>query len=219
MRRALILAAFSALAALLGLAVWGCVGVTHHLVIAIDRLGDAGMSITQTAAKLNGPHGTIAMTDEDVGAAKSLIIHADLVARHEQQSLGAMDAGASEITQNLNATVLDLRKTILTANGTAAAAGDTLRAAQPALGALAATENAATRSLNDLDARIDDPRVGDLLESLRSGVTSANAITADARRVADDATAKYFKPTPWYRKVLPYATTGAKIAAYALPWP
>ena len=38
------------------------------------------------------------------------------------------------------------------------------------------------------------------------------------RIVADSATAQYFKPLPWYRRAVPYVTTGAKIAAYALPW-
>jgi hypothetical protein len=99
-------------ATLLGVAVWGCFGVTHHLIVAIDHAGDAAAGVTQTVAKLNGPHGTIAMADEDAGAAKSLIVHADMAARHEQQQLTTWDTRGDILFANINDGVTDLRGTI-----------------------------------------------------------------------------------------------------------
>jgi hypothetical protein len=214
------------LTALLGVTVWGCFGMARHIIVAVDKLGDAGAGLAQTAAKLNGPHGTIAMTDEDVGAAKSLIIHADLAARHEQQQLTTWDARGAVLFANLNGGVTDLRATVNALTQTANAATGSAQAAAGALAGVERTVAAAQPLLShsdavvvDLDRRVNDPRVDALLADMHSEMVSANAITADARRVADDATAKYFKPLPWYRKALPYLTTGAKIAAYALPWP
>lgn len=97
MRRFAAVYLLSLLTALCGLAAWGCFGLCGHAIAAVDKLGDAGAGLAQTAGKLNGKHGTIAMLDEDVGAGKSLIVHADLVARHEQQQLTVWDARGSEL--------------------------------------------------------------------------------------------------------------------------
>ena len=99
-------------AALLALTVWGFFGLNRHLIVAIDQCGDAATGIEQTTAALSGKHGTIAMVDEDAGAAKSLIVHADLVARHEQQSLNAWDTNGTVLFNNINGTVTDLRGTV-----------------------------------------------------------------------------------------------------------
>ncbi len=133
MRRAVTIYALTVMTALLGLAAWGCCGLARHIIVAVDRLGDAGAGLAETAAKLNGPHGTIAMADEDAGAAKSLIVHGDLVARHEQQQLTAWDERGTVLFANLNGGVSDLRTTITAAAGTARAATATLGEGQRTL--------------------------------------------------------------------------------------
>ena len=72
--------------------------------------------------------------------------------------------------------------------------------------------------MQDFDTLLKDPTIPETLTNAEQITWNANEITFDAKRVADDATKKYFTPLPWWRKAIPYATAGAKIAAYALPW-
>ena len=90
-------------------------------------------------------------------------------------------------------------------------ANETIAAIDPAL-------RDADQTLSDLDALLKDRSITATLANLQNITAQGQAILGDARSVADSATAKYFKPLPWYRRAVPYVTTGAKIAAYALPW-
>ena len=196
--------------ALLGLAVWGCCGLTAHIIIAVDRLGDAGAGLAQTAAKLNGKHGTIAMLNEDVGASKSLIIHADLVARHEQQSLSTWDQRGSDLFNNVNGAVTDLRGTFNATAGTATAAteliaesADTVRILNDPRKGLPATLDNANGVANDLRALT--PELQRTATASANTMEHVNGIAADGQKVAThyeqiiDNPKKY----PWYLRMLP----------------
>jgi len=126
MRRVVTIYALAITTALAALAVWGCCGLMRHVIVAVDKFGDAGAGLAQTTAHLNAPHGTIAMIDEDAGASKSLIIHADLVARHEQQQLNTWDERGTALFDNANGAVTDLRATINAGTKTEDAATETL---------------------------------------------------------------------------------------------
>ncbi len=156
--------------ALLGVAVWGCCGVARHIIIAVDHLGDAGTALAQTAARLNDPHnGTLKMIDEDVGATKSLIVHADLVARHEQQQLDIWDQRGDILFANANGAVSDLRTTLNAATGTLNESTQTMRGAGPALA--------------DLDSLIRsfDAAAPDMQRAMK-GIASTSAQTAGISR-------------------------------------
>lgn len=166
-------AAIATVAAILALTVWGCIGVAHHLIMALD-------GITQTTTKLNGPHGTIAMADEDIGAAKSLIIHADLVARHEQQSLNTWDARAAQLFDNINGGVTDLR-------GAINAGADMARAATGTVGAMQGTASAGTDLLAEAAKsfrQVNDPHVGiaATLGNLNGGIDDARKLAPEVAR-------------------------------------
>ena len=196
--------------ALLGLAVWGCCGLTAHIIIAVDHLGDAGTGLAQTAAKLNGKHGTIAMLNEDVGASKSLIIHADLVARHEHQSLSTWDQRGSALFNNVDGAVTDLRGTFNATAGTATAATeliaestDTVRILNDPRKGLPATLNNANGVANDLRALT--PELQRTATASANTMEHVNGIAADGQKVAThyeqiiDNSKKY----PWYLRMLP----------------
>ncbi len=174
--------------ALCGLAVWGCCGLTRHIIVAVDHLGDAGAGIAQTAAKLNGRHGTIAMMDEDAGAAKSLIIHADLAARHEQQQLTTWDARGAELFANLDNGVTDLRTTIRAATGTADAASATLAEGQHTLRAFQPLLGSSDAAVADIDALLRDEAIHRTLTHVESMTASGDRIAADAAFEADKFT-------------------------------
>ena len=184
----------------LGLAVWGCWGAWHHFIVAAD-------GITSTLAKVSGENGTIAMADEDIGAMKSLIVHADLVARHEQQQLSTYDAYGVQLFSDFHTlagksgTAIDAvagtanaaTGTLGAATGTLAEGQRTIKAVQPLLSQLTANGaslQATTDTLNDVLKR---QAIGKLLDN-------AAGISGDFRTIADKATADFIRPVPWWQQ-------------------
>jgi hypothetical protein len=158
-------------AAVIGITVYGCCGLTRHAIVAIDKWGDAGVQLgragdaaTQVAAKVNGENGTIAMLNEDIGAAKSMLIHADLVARHEQQQLSTWDKRGAELCANVNGAVSDLRTTVQKA-------GD--------------TEDAASKFVEvlRLAAADKDNGLGAVLANVNGGMGDVRSMASDGRRI------------------------------------
>ena len=155
MRKAITIYAVILVTALSGLAAWGCCGIARHLIVAMDKLGDAGAGFAQTAAQLNDPRkGTIKMLNEDVGATKSLIVHADLVTRHEQQQLDTWDARGAQLFSNANGAITDLRGTINASTGAIADLRTTITASTGTLNETTATLRAAGPAITDLDGLI-----------------------------------------------------------------
>ena len=190
------------IAALLGLAVWGCCGLTRHVIVAVDKIGDAGSNlaeagagIAQASARINGPHGTIAMMDEDAGAAKGLIVHADMAARHEQQQLTTWDARGADLFANLNGGVTDLRTTVnaiaqtaSAATGTAIAASATLGEGQRTLAAFQPLLGHSDATVADMDALLRDRAIHRTFDHVESITASGDKIAADAAFEADKFT-------------------------------
>jgi hypothetical protein len=201
------------IAALLGLSVWGCLGLTHHIIVAVDKFGDAGSGLSETTAKLNGPHGTITMMDEDVGAAKSLIIHADLAARHEQQQLTTWDARGATLFSNLDGGVTDLRTTVNAAAQTANAATATLSEGQRTLAALQPVLGQSSATVADFDALLKDQAIHRTFDHVESITASGDRIAADAAIEADKFThpqkkkltfwGGFYTAVEWLHKVEP----------------
>lgn len=93
------------------------------------QLGTASQSATPvvgkigvTLDKINSPTGTLVLTNKAVNEFRSLIVHADLVARHEQQQLTTWDTRGKILFDNLNGGVTDLRGTVQSLGKTANAA-------------------------------------------------------------------------------------------------
>jgi hypothetical protein len=191
----------------LGLAVWGCWGAWHHFIVAAD-------GITSTLAKVSGNNGTIAMADEDIGAMKSLIVHADLVARHEQQQLSTYDAYGAQLLADFHTLAGKSGTAIDTIAGTANAAIGTLgqatatleegqrtiASAQPLLAQLTANGASLQATTDTLNDTLKRKAVGEMLDNL-AGVTShGNAIAGDFQQVADKARADFLRPIPWWQQ-------------------
>lgn len=210
--------------ALLGLTVWGACGLTKHIIVAVDKLGDAGAGLAQTTARLNGPHGTITMADEDVGAAKSLIVHADLVARHEQQQLSVLDQRGTDLYHNLNGALTDLRGTIHAATGSVTAATETANAATRALGEGQRSIAAAQPVLGEVEAAVKAFRdmTPDIDRAVKGSADTAEQTAAtmgDVHKVADHFEKEIDDPhkRPWYIRILP-ATAQDAVQALFTKW-
>lgn len=159
--------------AFIGVAAW------QGLLLARDVRATVATA-NAALAHLNGKTGTIAMLDEDLGAAKSAVIHADLIARHEQQQLSTLDTQELTLFADLHDTAQAARKTLDAGTGTANAATTAVATAGETIEKLKATEDAATASLNSLNKIVADSSIPKML-------ANTAAITSDAARITKDA--------------------------------
>ena len=150
---------------------WGEAGQVATVNLA--KLGTAADGISATTARLNGPHGTLTMMDEDVGTLKSLLIHADLVARHEQQQLNKLDSQEETLFE-------DAHKILITGAGALAQAQTDLQTAKGTIGSLTEAVNEAKATEEDFHTLVPD------MKRLTKGMADTSEHTA----VITDNTAK-----------------------------
>ena len=165
-----------------------------------------------------GPCGTLAEANKGIVKVGDAIVTTQLqeraIAPHTIAAVDALNGAAGKLGDaagNLSGTAQAATGTLQQARTDLEAANGSIQAFQPLLGHADAT-------VQDFDTLLKDPTIPETLTNAEQITWNANEITFDAKRVADDATKKYFTPLPWWRKAIPYATAGAKIAAYALPW-
>lgn len=203
-----------ALIAALGFAAWGCSGLTRHLIVAVDRWGDAAPG--GTLAKLNGtldainapckdiqgdwvcgPLAQLAQTEKNVGI---------LAARSAQQvqQTGLLVTAVANNLDTVGAAVRDtaehLNKTADAGTGTLNAATATLGEGQRTIAAFQPLVAAYTQDGYDLDALLKDQAIHTLLANLVSATSQGNAILIDFRQVADKARENYLRPIPWWQQ-------------------
>ncbi len=195
-----------------GLAVWGLSGLTAHYILAADSIAETGK---ETRESLPYMLTSVKMLAEDLGALKSTIVHADLVARHEQQNLGKYD-------QLISSTASDIHSTLESANGTFNA---TARVADQATADLRTLNTTITQvnpllvhaddTISDLDGVLKDAAIKQTLANLDT--TSANFATVSGNfaRVttfyADDIT----KPKTLKQKIESRLGLGLDAAGFA----
>jgi len=197
--------------------------VAYRACAALEQWGGAGTSTRQAAirldaalARLNAPHGTIAMADEDLGAIKSLVVHGDLVARHEQQQLGKIDGYAAEIVSELRAATTSVTLAATAGKESAQAATLAIGTANVAIAGVVPLEGQLVQTAKDADQSLVSltPPVRALLASSGDVTANAAAILADGKRISDKAAFDYLNPKPWYAKLRGYAGDGFDIAAF-----
>ena len=185
-------------AALLGLAVWGCFGLNHHLIVALDKWGNAAPDLKPTLDAISGPRGTLHEVNKAAVKIGDAIVQTQLVERattphvttamdqfgaaavHLSGTADALSKTASAGAQTLNALTVDeiaLKQPIESANYVILKAGN---------------------SVDDFDALLKRKAIGDVLDNLAGATGQGNAILGDFRQVADKARADYLKPVPWY---------------------
>jgi hypothetical protein len=201
------------------LAVWGCFGVTQHLIMALDQWGAAGAQLAQAGQILNRPKwGTLAQVDSVLLNSRLTLDATNKILIHEGHSLDHYDAVADQLGGDIHSLSLHLAgtadalsDTARTASATVASANLALQTARPLIEALATTTQSSGKTLNDLDARIADPRVDALMDHLRGVASSTDGIMGDFRQVADKETKEFLKPTKWYMVPVKRAGEGIDI--------
>ena len=206
---------------LLGVTVWGAIGLTNHIIVAVDKWGNSAPDLKPTLATLNRPCGirnvkssanystfysegslmpcgTLAEVATSVVKAGDAVVQTQLVER--------------ATTPHVTAAMDQFGAAAVHLSGTADALSKTASAGAQTLNALTVDEIAlkqpiesanyvilkAGNSVDDFDALLKRKAIGDVLDNLAGATGQGNAILGDFRQVADKARADYLKPVPWY---------------------
>jgi hypothetical protein len=192
---------------LIALAAWGCFGLTNHLIVAIDKIGDAVPAKEKTSALVDKagaaldtvnrpcggghPCGTLANID------KAIVKIGDLLTSSQRQEIAVTNAAAANMA-SVNGMALHINKLADAGAETVQALTVDAKTANAAIASIQPLAEASTRTIDSLDARIRDPRIDALMDHIRGVSESSDAIAGDLRQVADKETKDFLRPTKWY---------------------
>ena len=210
---------------LLGLSVWGCMGLTRHVIVAVDKWGDASpastlVKVNATLDAVNAPcvdfHGSwtcgpiqqLSQTEKNVGilAARS--------ARQVQQT-GVL---VTAVAHNLDTVGVAIKETAGHVNGTADAAAGTFNAATGTLNAGASTLNSfkplvlhMDTTASDLDALLASPDLSQAIQHLNETSGNVAGITDSVDKMTLHLEKQVDSPKPLWKTAIPMAETTGKL--------
>jgi hypothetical protein len=202
-----------------GLGIYGGYGLNKHLIVALDKWGDAGTEAQQTLSKVNGPHGTLVELDKAILAAKSLEVHADIVVAHEDKQLSTLDGYTKDLATGLSELVVNGTQVLVTSNAAVMATTNAVNTANETIQKLQPAEANAATSIADFDALLKNPSIPDTINNVdrlslatAQGTEQLSGILSDTHKMTTKLEHDVDDPKPWYAKVLPMGTDVAKIA-------
>ena len=202
--------------ALTAITVWGACGLTRHVIIAVDRWGDAAPDLKPTLANFNRPCGirnvkssanystfysegslmpcgTLAEISTSVVKAGDAVVQTQLVERTAQPHIiSAMDE-FGQTAKHLSSTADALTGTAQGATDTLAEGKRTIAAVQPLLAQLTANSASLQTTTDTLNDVLKRQAIGKFLDN-------AAGISGDFRTIADKATADFIRPVPWWQQ-------------------
>jgi hypothetical protein len=196
-------------AALLGLTVWGCFGISHHLIVAVDKWGNAAPDLKPTIAKVNQAldttnapcaikgsnqpcRGTLGLLNKTIKDTGDAIIETQLQERSTAPHITAAMDTLNNSAQKLGGTADNLSGTATALTGTANAATRTLTTATTTIAAFQPVLGHLDASSADLDAFLKGKMLTKTLPDIAVNlkITTGNV----AEMTTDSAT--------WYHKWL-----------------
>lgn len=200
----------------LGLMVWGGIGLTRNVIIAIDRWGAAAPDLKSTIDAISGPRGTLHEVNKAIVKIGDAVVTTQIQERKTQPYIVATMDEFSQTAKHLSGTANAATGTLNAATDTLGEGKRTIADAQPLL--IQLTENGASlqRTTDTLNDTLKRKAVGEMLDNLAGITGHTNALMDDGQRVGDDLTRRYFTPSPWYYKLGPFVELGAKVGNKAL---
>ena len=214
-------------AALLGLTVWGACGLARHVIIAVDKWGDAAPDLKPTLATLNRPCGfrnvkssanystfysegslmpcgTLAEIATSVVKAGDAVVQTQLVERATTPHITAAMDTLNQSAAKLGGTADSLTETAHAATGTLEAATDTIgegkrtiAAAQPLLAQLTANGASLQATTDTLNDTLKRKAVG-RCSTIGRGNRTRQCHSWRPSAIADKALPIHSRPVPWY---------------------
>ncbi len=189
MERAIQIATLALILALIlgvGIGIWGCFGLSAHLISAVDHLSDASAQLATAGQAINNPKwGTLHEVDHVLLDSRMTLDLLNKAALHEDKQLTVLDGHLTEAFSDIHSTAQAAQGTFTALAGTANAltvdeqtANGTIAAAQPFLGQLTATAK-------DADIVINNPQIGLTLTDIQKSMANTAVITGDAAKVSE----------------------------------
>jgi hypothetical protein len=205
-----------ALLAALGFAAWGASGLTKHVIVAVDKWGDAAPAkgatdnlVAKAAAALPDKADELAVANRVANPLIETIRQYGDLAPAARQAI--TDTAANINRPCRGAAGPDACGTLAEVNKTMVRAGDAIvttqlveRASVPhVVDAMDSFRNAGLglkQNSDDLSALLKNQAIERSMTNVASMTGSWAGISGDARTVADKATADYLKPVPWWMR-------------------
>lgn len=210
--------------ALCALCVWGCFGLSKHLIVAIDRWGNAAPNLQPTVTKTNVMLDFISRPCASVDKNGHLlqdgpICELDQAIHDIRKITTASGKQVRQTSKLINATADSLHTTSLKVTevadaltGTANAATDSLTAATDTLNEGKRTIAAArpllkayTQAGNSLNDLLRDRAIHQTVQNVASITDSGAVVMGNAAKVSTKLTNDFTAKKPWYRKLGPMA--------------
>jgi hypothetical protein len=152
---------------------------------ALAGLETAEAKLNASLDKINQPGtGTLAEADKLSLAAKSVLVHVDIAAQHEDQNLTALDAQERTLFADAHGTMASLTGTADAATETLHSTTADLQTLNVSVAGLQPVEASASASFIDLDAFIKGPDV-------TGTAANVNLITGNFGKMSSDAQVKF----------------------------
>jgi len=210
--------------ALCALCVWGGLGLTHHVIVAVDKWGNAAPDLKPTLDAINRPCGQGKPCGLLANANKTVIKVGDAIVTTQMQeraiaphTVAAMDT-LNAAAQKLGKTADSISVTAGAATGSLDALTDTLGEGKRTIAAAQPLLVAYTKSGQDLDALLKSKAVYDTLDATSATTEHIAGVTGDLQSVSDDMRKRYFAPVPWWKKIAGGAEFTIKAGNKALGW-
>lgn len=201
---------------LAAITVWGGMGLTSHLIVAIDRWGASAPDLKPTIDAISGPRGTIHEVNKAIVKIGDAVVTTQIQERKTQPYIVATMDEFSQTAKHLSGTANAATGTLNAATETLGEGKRTIADAQPLLIQLTANGASLQRTTDTLNDTLKRKAVGEMLDNLAGITGHTNALMDDGQRVGDDLTRRYFTPSPWYYKLGPFVELGAKVGNKAL---
>ena len=191
----------------IALGCWGACVATRHVIVAVDRYGEAGLSLTQTLQRVNGRYGAITETDKLLMALKSTTVHIDMAARHENANLTTLDGQEATLFSDVHGTMTEARGTLKAGAGTLTAATEDLQTMKPTLAASTYALKGFGALVDHADSLVTSPHVQDMLASGDVILGNSAAMTTDASAISHHYATIITAPVKkkWYTSMIPPA--------------
>ncbi len=201
--------------ALCALCVWGGFGLARHVIVAVDRWGNAAPDLKPTLEAISGPRGTLHEANKAIVKIGDAIVTTQLqeraIAPHTVAAVDALKDSAGKLGGAADA----LAGTANAGTGTAQALTTTLQTFNGRAGPLL---DAYTRSGTDLDALLRSKAIYDTLDATSATSEHIAGVTGDLQSVSDDMRKRYFQPVPWWKKIVGGMEFTVKAGNKALGW-
>ena len=195
----------SLVTALCALSVWGCFGLNHHLILALDAWGNSAPNLTATVGKVNQALDTV---NRPCGHGKpcGLLANANKTVIKVGDAIVTTQLQERAITPHTLAAMDSFKTAADRLSGTADAGTDSLKALTATLGTAQTTIQSLqgpiqglSVSENNFNALLRNSAITRTLDNVAGVTGNMDDTSRDLKKVADRMTTDYLKPVPWWK--------------------